>query len=776
MSTLVRFIAATLSAQVVTRPRGDGYECFEAPAAPGGTHARDDWQRSVRRLEAHAPLVDTLAAADIVIANLEGTFHHHTVGALALGGALALAHRMGKPVWAVNGTVEAIEPWLLDETLRPAEYLALREPRSVRWLAAHGIHARLAADAVFLAESFCVRDMAPSLEARSVLYTPGVVAGLARSPAEARRGVFADLEALADANWHPVFLQMEDREKTLTDAVGSAGWSVADARDVAWHAFGHYLRRFALVVSGRYHVLLFAAMAGVPALALPSNTFKVEGLLDLLRRPDVLLRDPGDLRARLRRSLPRPVGEARIRQCQQLALRNVPASGEPGCTSARAVRSPAVACVEGLDWTHASALPGVLTALRRSGPDAFVTSISTAPSRVSRDGLVSLRPPGWWRRTLERAGFDVSAERLALEETGTALADGEVARRWTLANPFRDDGVGRRRVYSLRRSVAGRPEAARQRAGNLHVAFVVGSLAEFDRHLRRWSVMPSHACSVIVRRDPGDAAWSLVTEGIEARCRQAAIAVYRASRPGDVPWEALASRGLLVATEEPDAGYRRTFHAAFRAVALQRGWETAAAIGGASGALPRDVPGAGGAVTLADALGDWVDAYAARVLVSVDDISDVLGTARVRPELLFVVRPRQGSWTSARPEVIPGNVVVIDDLTWVLAGLDARQLVMSVDAVAVEPGCPMFDESVESSDTPTVTLAALARARSYPGVRRQGEPSPGPGRRDRRPSWFAMAQVKPRRTPDGCLDIPPGGCSRSPAVMSRATARPRRER
>ena len=68
---------------------------------------------------------------------------------------------------------------------------------------------------------------------------------------------------------------------------------------MAWHAFGTYLRRFALVVSGRYHVLIFAAMAGVPALALPSNTYKIDGLLDLLGRPRVLVRSAGDLRALL---------------------------------------------------------------------------------------------------------------------------------------------------------------------------------------------------------------------------------------------------------------------------------------------------------------------------------------------------------------------------------------------------------------------------------------------------------------------------------------------
>ena len=215
VSMLVRLISSTVPAPVITRPRGDGYECFDALVRNGCAHSRRDWEGGVRRLEAHAPLVDALASADVVIANLEGTFHHHTVGALALGGALALAHRMGKPVWAVNGTVDAIEPWLLAETLRPAEYVALREPRSVEWLAAQGMTATQSADAAFMAEALCGRDAALDASNRAVVYTPGVLAGLAESPVEATRGVLADLDALAAAAWHPVFLQIEDREAAL---------------------------------------------------------------------------------------------------------------------------------------------------------------------------------------------------------------------------------------------------------------------------------------------------------------------------------------------------------------------------------------------------------------------------------------------------------------------------------------------------------------------------------------------------------------------------------
>ena len=303
VTMLVRLVTSTLSARVVTRPRGDGYDCFGSLVTDGLARSSAHWEHALRRLEAHAPLVDAVAAADVVVANLEGTLHHHTVGALALGGAMALAHRMGKRVWAVNGTVEGIDPWLIDEALRPAEYVAVREPRSVAWLAAHGIAAVPAADAAFLADTFYVGNDACTPPREAALYTPGVLAGLSPSPATVVREVLADLEGLADAGREPVFLQMEEREAAVASAVARAGWPLAHAHDVAWHDFGTFLRQFALVVSGRYHVLLFAAMAGVPALALPSNTFKNEGLLNLLGRP-------GSLGAASRRRAQARVGPA----------------------------------------------------------------------------------------------------------------------------------------------------------------------------------------------------------------------------------------------------------------------------------------------------------------------------------------------------------------------------------------------------------------------------------------------------------------------------------
>ncbi|MEP7117877.1 MAG: polysaccharide pyruvyl transferase family protein, partial [Acidobacteriota bacterium] len=296
VSMLVHHLSVTLHAEVRTRPRGEGYDHFSPMVAAGRAHSPADWYRAVTRLDGDSALAEAVGAADLVVANLEGTFHHHAVGALALGGAIAVAHRAGTPVWAVNGTVEGIDPWLLAAALMPAQHVAVREPRSARWLAARGIIATAAADAAFLAAALSAQRDAPGAATRSVFYTPGVVQSTTASRATAVADILTDLRTLADAGWEPTFVQFEDRESSLADAVREQGWLTTDGRAVPWPAFGAWLRHFALVVSGRYHVLIFAAMAGVPAIARRSNTHKIEGLLDLLARHGALARDAATLR------------------------------------------------------------------------------------------------------------------------------------------------------------------------------------------------------------------------------------------------------------------------------------------------------------------------------------------------------------------------------------------------------------------------------------------------------------------------------------------------
>ena len=685
VSMLVRQLAVTLDASVSTRPRGDGYERFTPMVAAGRAHSPADWYHAVTQLQRDSDLARALRGADLVVANLEGTFHHHTVGALALGGAIAVAHRVGTPVWAVNGTVEGIDPWLLAATLMPAAHVAVREPRSARWLAARGVIATSAADAVFLAETFATRHDEPAATGNAVFYTPGVVPGTAPSRTAAVADILADLTALADAGWQPVFVQLEDRETALAAAARQHGWPTADARAVAWPAFGAWLRRFGLVVSGRYHVLIFAAMAGVPAIGRPSNTHKIEGLLELLERPRAWARDAAELRVLLSGGVPEPVDETAIRRCQSRAMGLVvPLTGRT-----RGSQSPdtthAVPVVEGLDLIPAASLPSVLAGLRRSGPNVFQTSVATAPGDVSRDGLWPIATASAWRQRLSAAGFAVMDEHTSLADQSTAH-DGVVAHHWRQQNPLRDPAVGSRQVLTIQNTTGVRagepprrlpattpcPEALR--TTGVFLRFVVGTFEEFERWAPTWLVVPPSHFDVVLHGDTGDVAWQPVEGAIAGWCRSRGIAVARAESPREVAWLSATPRRLLVTGAVPTPGRWRTFHGAFLATARAQGWRTLVLAPRSQSTSVERLP----RWPLRMLLGGWVDAFASHVLATTTHVIEVVEAASSRPDVLFVVRPK-----ALAPRVAPlaVNVVVLDDVACLVTGISAFALAGAVDAV-----------------------------------------------------------------------------------------------
>jgi len=578
VSALVRQLGHATRGGLATLGRGHGYAYFEDLVRHGRTPSSEAWRAAVDALAADPSLRDAIERADLVVANLEGTFHHQSIGALALGGALAVAHRMGKRVWAVNGSVEAIEPWLLHEALGPAEYLAMREPRSVAWLARHGLTAVQSADAVFLAQNFYRTAPAPGAASRAVLYTPGVVAGLG-GPAAAD-AVLAELETLSSLGWQPVFFQLEERETALAARVAQRGWPVAGVRDVAWHAFGDYLRRFGLVVSGRYHVLIFAAMAGVPAVARPSNTSKIEGLLDLLGQPLALAHDAAELRALLSTAMPAAIDRSVIRECQRLAQRNVPPASR---------RSEAI--LVGLDWTAPAALATVLGDLYRHGPDAFETSVETAPATVQRDRYLPVRPGLMWRALFDAAGFTATSEPRLPEEDAVAVAEWPAREHWKRLNPFHDDFDSGRLCFSLQRrsgvdgvaacQAIGAMLGTRRGAGvpasrvapDVHLVFLIASYQEFERCRVLWSDLRPGAFSVRIRVAPDDDAWLQLAGGIEEWCASQGLRCARVHRAADLDWDTPAdTRRALVIASTPADPRARARSMTFIMAAHHRGW------------------------------------------------------------------------------------------------------------------------------------------------------------------------------------------------------------
>jgi hypothetical protein len=186
---------------------------------------------------------DTLADCDAVVVNGEGSINRNSRRAFFLLESLQRAQAMGKRTYLLNGIFQAIDPgW--EQTLRNIDYICCREPRSADALAAYcGRRAEVLVD-------FCLAGIA---DAGQPLMdpVPPVLKGVTW-PYSAFHGVLEDLPypelPVADG------ISFEDLIATLS--------------------------RTGLYLTGQHHGVYAAVAAGVPFISVPSNTHKIESLIE----------------------------------------------------------------------------------------------------------------------------------------------------------------------------------------------------------------------------------------------------------------------------------------------------------------------------------------------------------------------------------------------------------------------------------------------------------------------------------------------------------------
>jgi polysaccharide pyruvyl transferase WcaK-like protein len=261
--------------------------------------------------------------ADSVILNGEGTIHHAEVGALTLVGFCKIAKKLNKKVFIVNCSIFDLEPFLLETLRECVDGIAVREPLSFRYLADHGIPATQAADCLFLMEDGDENEFYwPELEVskKYALYTPGVLAAFGRVSGE---GVRRDISQLRRAGYEVFFHVVETEDERLASDAAQAGARNLPLGCLKWRQVPPFLRRMELVVSGRYHINIFAALAGVPFLPLSTNTGKMAGVLELLS-PDrtIPVREWGNETPELNLEGAFLAEKSQVERCRELAWKN----------------------------------------------------------------------------------------------------------------------------------------------------------------------------------------------------------------------------------------------------------------------------------------------------------------------------------------------------------------------------------------------------------------------------------------------------------------------
>jgi polysaccharide pyruvyl transferase WcaK-like protein len=261
--------------------------------------------------------------ADTIILNGEGTIHHAGVGALTLLGFCKIAKELGKKVFILNCSIFDLEPFLFEALRDYVDGIAVREPLSLRYLAEYGIPTTQAADCLFLMEGGDEREFAwPELEPskKYALYTPGVLAAFGRVRGEA---VQRDVAQLRLAGYEVFFHVVEIEDERFAPDAAQAGARILPLGCLRWREMPGFLRRMEMVVSGRYHINIFAALAGVPFLPLSTNTGKMAGVLELLSpNRKIPVREWGNETPDLNLEGAFLAEKSQVQRCRKLAQKN----------------------------------------------------------------------------------------------------------------------------------------------------------------------------------------------------------------------------------------------------------------------------------------------------------------------------------------------------------------------------------------------------------------------------------------------------------------------
>jgi hypothetical protein len=202
---------------------------------------------------------------DILLINGEGTMHHDQPKALALGGAAVAASRLGKCVVLFNTVWQANHR--LNHYLAHFDLVFCRESLSWRELAAAGRRSHIVPDMVFATEFTSAGS--PQYPGRTVLVDSVSREQTLQWAWRALLWKWA-LFPMHDAN----YFRLRRRPWLSLGLRLRSGCALRKPDDT----FLQSLSQFACAVSGRFHGVCLAFVAGLPVVGIASNTHKIQGL------------------------------------------------------------------------------------------------------------------------------------------------------------------------------------------------------------------------------------------------------------------------------------------------------------------------------------------------------------------------------------------------------------------------------------------------------------------------------------------------------------------
>ncbi|RIA56326.1 polysaccharide pyruvyl transferase family protein [Dichotomicrobium thermohalophilum] len=259
--------------------------------------ARNAGIEIVAKLPLHADW-DALAPDrfDAVIVNGEGTLHSSNRGARRIAEIPAWAARRGVPAHLINSVYQNNNDTIAAQVARFAT-IAVRDTRSAAEMSRHGIDPRVVPDLsltwqvepAHLTGDKIIINGSVSKTARGRLYA---LSGRDRPyvPITSRPPRDKDAQRFYDAKRALAMIRPPGVKRAhLRNSIATFDEFVSCLRA---HASG--------IVTGRFHMVTIALCLEIPVMAVPSNTHKIEALLEHLDMPGRLAEHPRDALRMLR--------------------------------------------------------------------------------------------------------------------------------------------------------------------------------------------------------------------------------------------------------------------------------------------------------------------------------------------------------------------------------------------------------------------------------------------------------------------------------------------
>jgi polysaccharide pyruvyl transferase WcaK-like protein len=243
----------------------------------------DDWRAEQHRQH--------LAQSDVVIVNGEGTLHDDKKAAIGLAQSAAFCRERGIPCFLINSVYQGNGSEMAD-LVRQFNRVFVRESRSQTELRAHGIESEVVPDmtlshpnlpqaarkGILITDSSC--DVATLQLHEFYTQTPEAELATLSKPLSASQALRISIARVigrrASKRWG---LKRHRPGKSRNQLFAAAPMEPVD------DLFTRISSK-SLIVTGRFHMVCMALLAGTPFIALQGNTHKIEGLLADARLTD----------------------------------------------------------------------------------------------------------------------------------------------------------------------------------------------------------------------------------------------------------------------------------------------------------------------------------------------------------------------------------------------------------------------------------------------------------------------------------------------------------